>query len=236
MARDPRTYITLHDGMPENKKVKPLGDKSFRTLIELWCWCSRNGTDGNVDSDMFLTFGNARARDQLLDKGLVERAGQDYIVHDYLEHQRSQDEIRELREKRSKAGAMGGRPKANSKASAKQVLSKSEAKITHSHSHSHSQQNTDLTIHPHLSSSEAEEESDSYPQASPLVESVVTAVAEFTGLTIHSLAAADVIEFFDGRRPRNATPPKVPTRYYAGAIARTVPELTQFLHENGLAS
>ena len=42
MPRDPRTFITLHDGMPEHHKIEALSDKAFRTLIDLWCWCSQH--------------------------------------------------------------------------------------------------------------------------------------------------------------------------------------------------
>ena len=50
MPADRRTYITVHDGMPEHPKVDALSDKAFRALVGLWCWCSRNLTDGDRKS------------------------------------------------------------------------------------------------------------------------------------------------------------------------------------------
>jgi 5-methylcytosine-specific restriction endonuclease McrA len=44
MIRDRRTYIKLHDGMPDHPKVGTLSDKAFRLLVEAWCWCSRHST------------------------------------------------------------------------------------------------------------------------------------------------------------------------------------------------
>lgn len=132
MPRDPRTYITLHDGMPDNRKIRALSDKGFRTLVELWCWCSREKNDGAFDQDSWGTFGNTKARTELIAKGLVEITSDGFAAHDYLEHQRSRAEIEELTAKRAKAGSAGGRARvanqafaqASASASAKQPASK----------------------------------------------------------------------------------------------------------------
>jgi len=71
MPRDPRTFITVHDGMPEHHKIEALSDKSFRALVDLWCWCSRNTSDGDVPESVWLKRTTARVRDELLE-GLAE--------------------------------------------------------------------------------------------------------------------------------------------------------------------
>jgi len=45
---DYRLFIKLHNGFPEHPKAVGLTDRAFRNLIELWCYCSRNLTDGLV--------------------------------------------------------------------------------------------------------------------------------------------------------------------------------------------
>jgi hypothetical protein len=99
--RDDRTFIFVHDGMPEHWKVEDLSDSAFRLLVTLWCWCSRQRTDGLVPVRKWLRSGSESDRSELVDNGLFElRSDGSAVVHDYLEHQRSRDDIR----KRSEAG------------------------------------------------------------------------------------------------------------------------------------
>lgn len=118
MPRDPRTYITVHDGMPDHPKIDPLSDGAFRLLISMWCWCSRNETDGRVPLVTWKRRGTPKTRTELVGAGLVEVHDDRVELHDYLEHQRSAAEIHELREKRRAAGSMGGKAKASAVASA----------------------------------------------------------------------------------------------------------------------
>ena len=117
MPRDTRTYITVHDGMPENPKVEVLSDAAFRAIVELWCWCSRNRTDGRIPAAVWVKRVPAKARKELL-RDLIVTDGDDFAVHDYLEHQRSAQEIDELSQKRAAAGKKGGKAKATNLASA----------------------------------------------------------------------------------------------------------------------
>lgn len=115
MPRDPRTFITLHDGMPEHHKIEALSDKAFRVLIDLWCWCSRNESDGDVPESVWLKRTTGKARAELLAGGLAKPTEVGVEMHDYLEHQRSKDEIAELRAKRARAGSLGGKRSAQTR-------------------------------------------------------------------------------------------------------------------------
>lgn len=117
MRRDTRPYITVHNGMPEHPKVEDLSDAAFRALVTLWCWCSRNETDGWVTPNVWAKRTSAAIRRELL-VSLVEDHGDRLYMHDYLEHQRSAQEIADLRDKRSKAGAKGGKSAASARANA----------------------------------------------------------------------------------------------------------------------
>jgi len=115
---DDRTYIKVHDGMPDHPKVEALSDAAFRLLVTLWCWCGRHLTDGRIPEGIWSRRGSAKARDELLTAGLVEANGTGFYMHDYLEHQRSAEQVAELKAKRRAAGSMGGKAKARAVASA----------------------------------------------------------------------------------------------------------------------
>lgn len=104
---DDRTYITVHDGMPDHPKIEGLSDPAFRLLIECWCWCSRNLTDGQLPKTSWEKRGTPRSRRELLDGGLVHDKGSYFYMHDYLEHQRSADEVRLFKAKKGSSGTYG---------------------------------------------------------------------------------------------------------------------------------
>lgn len=108
MPRDTRTYITVHDGMPEHPKIEGLSDGAFRALVEAWCWCSRNQTDGLITAASWRKRGTPAARKELAAAGLVETRGDGVYMHDYTLHQRTADEIAEQRAKKASAGRKGG--------------------------------------------------------------------------------------------------------------------------------
>lgn len=118
--KDTRTYIRVHDGMPDHPKIDGLSDAAFRLLVTMWCWCSRHLTDGVVPAGTWQKRGTSESRAELLMAGLAEeRLDGAVLMHDYTDHQRTADEVRELREKRREAGSKGGKAKANALASAK---------------------------------------------------------------------------------------------------------------------
>lgn len=117
---DPRTYITVHDGMPDHPKIMPLSDGAFRLLVTGWCWCSRYLTDGVMPMEVWSRFGNRRHRDELVRVAHVHIAedGKSVEFHDYLDHQRSRQQVEDLRRKRSEAGRKGGKAGSKTEASA----------------------------------------------------------------------------------------------------------------------
>ena len=105
--KDERTYIRVHDGMPDHPKVEALSDKAFRLLIATWCWCSRHLTDGRVPLAVWRKRGTPKARRELVDAGLVEMHDDHVMMHDYLDHQRSAEEVAERKAAKRRAGALG---------------------------------------------------------------------------------------------------------------------------------
>lgn len=104
---DPRTYIKVHDGMPDHPKVDGLSDAAFRLLVETWCWSSRHLTDGFVRQAAWVKRGRPKARAELLAAGLAEEVDGGVQMHDYLEHQRSAAQVEEIMKARGRGGSVG---------------------------------------------------------------------------------------------------------------------------------
>lgn len=132
---DDRTYIRIHDGMPDHPKIDPLSDAAFRLLVSCWCWSSRHLTDGRMPVVTWNKRGTPKTRRELEAAGLVERLDEQTVeFHDYLLHQRSAAEVAAMKEKRAAAGRAGGlakaaasKPLASASPVAKQTASKTVA-------------------------------------------------------------------------------------------------------------
>lgn len=108
MKTDKRTFIQVHDGLPDHPKIEPLSDAAFRLLVELWCYCSRHLTDGEVSKAAWTKRGTPRARKELLDAGLaITTTEGGVLMHDYLQHQRSAADARAALER--KADGLGAK-------------------------------------------------------------------------------------------------------------------------------
>lgn len=108
MARPNWEWIRVDVLLPEHPKVEGLSDKAFRALIELWCYCGRQRTDGIVTERQWKAV-PVKARNELAAAGLadpMELGGA--VMHGYTEHQRTREQIDELSLKRAEAGRKGG--------------------------------------------------------------------------------------------------------------------------------
>jgi hypothetical protein len=124
---DERTYIKVHDGLPDHPKIVGLSLAAKWALVTYWCYSSRHLTDGIVPAVIAIREGK-KAVAELEKAGLIESRGDNWYCHDYLEHQRSAAEVEELRRKRRDAGSKGGKAKANAVALAKQKLKQTGSK------------------------------------------------------------------------------------------------------------
>lgn len=108
MARPNWEYIRVDVLLPEHPKIDLLSRPARWTLVELWCYCARQRTDGIVTAQRWKTFGTPAERRQILDAGFadpIELGG--YVMHDFTEHQRSRAEIDGLSLSRSESGKRG---------------------------------------------------------------------------------------------------------------------------------
>lgn len=125
MSADRRTYIRVHDGMPEHPKVIGLSNAAFRAYVELLCWSSRHLTDGAVPAAAALRVARPKTLCELTAAGLLESDSDTYALHDYLLHQRSRQEVADAVDQRRAAGQRGGQAKASRLAGAKRVATES---------------------------------------------------------------------------------------------------------------
>lgn len=118
LARPNWEYIRIDVLLPEHPKVEGLSDRAFRALIELWCYCGRQRTDGIVTDRQWKAV-PPKARKELTDRGLArEMPIGGAVMHDYTEHNRSRNDIDELSAKRAAAGRKGGSSGSKPEASA----------------------------------------------------------------------------------------------------------------------
>jgi len=102
--KDSRTYIRVHDGMPDHPKVEPLSDAAFRLLVSTWCWNSRYLTDGHVPAATRAKRGKAKVWEELIVSGLAdENEDGSLTMHHYTEHQRTAEEVVALKAARATA-------------------------------------------------------------------------------------------------------------------------------------
>lgn len=114
MGKDTRPYFTLTNEYPRHRKIRGLSDKAFRLHVTLIALCNGDRSDGALTAGDLEMMGPKPAK-ELLTAGLVVADGDQYRMHDYLEHQKSRAEIESLMADRSRSGGVGGRKSAHTR-------------------------------------------------------------------------------------------------------------------------
>lgn len=133
------TYIKLNDALPEHRKIVAAGGDAGWLHVCGLAYASRNLSDGRIPIGMVPRLSDRqdpmKLAERLCDVRLWHAAGHacdrcpqpdvdEFIIHDYLEHQRSADHVAELKEKRAAAGRRGGSKKAANARGGTQATSK----------------------------------------------------------------------------------------------------------------
>lgn len=140
--KDKRTYVRVHDGLPDHPKIIEAGGEAGWLYICGLAYASRQLTDGVLprrlvprltDSSKPEASASALVRVGLWHDGEHDcpscpQAGPDaYVIHDYLEHQRSSAEVADLRAKRAAAGQRGGKRSGESRRASSEAEANREA-------------------------------------------------------------------------------------------------------------
>jgi hypothetical protein len=104
---DHRTFVRLDEGYDEHPKVIPLSDAAFRANIEAILWASRNEARYRIPKAVAAKKWRPKVIRELVDARLFDEDGDVYEVHDYLDFNRSAEEIAAFRESRGDAGTLG---------------------------------------------------------------------------------------------------------------------------------
>jgi hypothetical protein len=97
------TWVKVDDRSPWHDKLRGLTDAAFGVWVKGLCHCSLHQTDGVIHVDDLRRIGRGSARNQLIERGLWVRLVDGSVqVHDYLEHQRSREQITFERDKARK--------------------------------------------------------------------------------------------------------------------------------------
>lgn len=120
---DPRQYVRVSVDLPLNPKLAAIDDPAaaWAYVVSL-CYCGSSLTDGffPVAAVVRLAGVDMANAMTLVEQGLWHKSGHNCrrcpqpktgqaVVHDYLRHQRSADEARDLTEKRREAGRKGAK-------------------------------------------------------------------------------------------------------------------------------
>ena len=102
MAR--RGYVQLANGFYLNRKVRRLRrtmSSAISAFVIMLSYCGDNLTDGYVDSDTaeFVLDITTQELDALQQVGLIETVDGGYVIHDYLEHNRSRQQVMDKRKR-----------------------------------------------------------------------------------------------------------------------------------------
>ena len=143
------TWIKLDTNLFRNPKILEAGKDGVMMYVAGLCYCGENLTDGHIPNKAIRIIGGDADVDDpdataevLVGVGLWERNGSGFTVHNYLEWQRSAEEVEELSAKRAAAGRAGGirsvasrreakeaKLEASAQANGKQMGSKPPSKI-----------------------------------------------------------------------------------------------------------
>jgi hypothetical protein len=144
--KDKRTYVKVHDGLPDHPKIIEAGGEAGWLYICGLAYASRQLTDGVIPKRLVprLTDGSKpeASASALLRVGLWHEGehgcpkcpsapADSYVIHDYLGHQRSAAEVKELSAKRAAAGQRGGRRSGESRRASANSEANDEALASH---------------------------------------------------------------------------------------------------------
>ncbi len=172
-------WTRIDDQFLRNPKIQRAGVHGMALYLAGLIYCNTNKTDGFIDEyllpglcgDAFQT-PTRKSAEKLVELKLWHKVDGGYIVNDFLDYNRSKDEIEEINRKRAEAGAKGGRTKAanakqsaiNSEVNAKQNDSKDIANAKQIAK----QKSTPNTLIPLYPKSHAQKEEESVSSSSSL--------------------------------------------------------------------
>lgn len=117
------TWFYVDDSFHTHPKALAAGNAAVGLWTRCGSWVGRHLTDGWVPSEIARLYGTKTEARRLVDSALWERDTErgGYVMHDYLDWNKSKAEVEAKREVRARAGRLGGQQTAKHKASNRQA-------------------------------------------------------------------------------------------------------------------
>lgn len=114
-------WAKLDDRFWMHPKVVLAGNEAVGIFARCLSYCGAYLTDGRVPGTVAINIaGNRRALDHVVSVGLLQALPSgDFYVRDYAHYNPLRDEVEHAREKKRKAGRLGGLAKAGARANGK---------------------------------------------------------------------------------------------------------------------
>lgn len=92
------TWVKLDDGFWSNPKVDGVGNEAAGVYARALSYCGCHETDGTIPDSVVRYIGRIRAWEALVDKGLMERLDNGFLVPDFLHFNPSHAQLEAKRE------------------------------------------------------------------------------------------------------------------------------------------
>jgi len=129
------SWVRIDTRFPNHPKVLDIGPFGEALWLRGMCYAGEHLTDGFIPTRYITRMGDMKGltvADVLVGAGLWAKTQGGYVIHDYLDWQRSRDEVADISSKRAASGSKGGKQRAsnvlaNAKQGAKQTPSNTQA-------------------------------------------------------------------------------------------------------------
>lgn len=103
------SWLTLDDNMPDHPKIRGLTDRAFRLHVYALCYCSRHLTDGVIPASACrgVVDNSSRYCRELVAKKLWQSRDEVFVIHDYLDWNKSRADVENQRKLNQEAGRKG---------------------------------------------------------------------------------------------------------------------------------
>lgn len=105
-------WANLDDQFPTHPKVVRLTDPAFRLHVSGICYCAKYETNGRIDAEVVPLLAprfKPRVLEELIERRLWAPIAGGYEIHDYLQWNRSKEDIAEERERKRKQRSEAGK-------------------------------------------------------------------------------------------------------------------------------
>jgi hypothetical protein len=86
-------WFNVDDGAHSHPKVLAAGNAAFGLFTRLGSYSAHYSTEGRVPVEIVHDFGTKRERDRLMAIGMLQRVGDEYVMHDFLDYNRDAAQV-----------------------------------------------------------------------------------------------------------------------------------------------